>query len=622
MKVRQKVLLLAAILVWLAFGAVPVVRGDNVFLDDFAEDSEKGRFVIEAEHYSSRSFSADAGWWEVDGSDHKFIEGPADGEDAPTAQKLRAGGSDDTLLTTPDLDRIYHGQIDIRSSERVSSTSKVVRRRRIDADQSSVKVPGVNREARGNYMVIMGLLSYSIAPTDSSYDGAFIDYRVAIEKPGTYRLYLRWLGLDQGSDSLYVFLLKPDGTVPKGAGPDYFIFHQFKGGWFWDSRGIGGTPYSSTAGSLDTAVWRIKEPGVYTIRVAQRENRTALDTLVLQTSDLPSPADSELAESRFVDKPVENKEIFAVRAKLQMALDERRAALRTIDAALKRETQLYKALEDLLASGKYGDLSRWNVTEAKQRVSRMIETEKQSREVLRQAIEELKGALQALGWRPPPPPQMVGYWKFDEGQGTTANDSAGRNNGTVHGAEWTSGRFNNALSFDGVDDYVEVPDDSSLRFMQSSSFTISAWVMPALETEGGQIVCKMRGGGRRGVFGYQTAWTSISSEFYFGVESSWKGTVGTATGRNSAPAGNWYHVVGVYDDKDVRIYLNGELRDRRIFDLSTGSTTPDKNLVIGARSYDSTIKSFFGGKIDEVRIYDGALSDAEIWALYGNSSQR
>lgn len=622
MKARQTILLLGAILVWLAIGAAAVVRGDNVFLDDFAEDSDKGRFVIEAEHFSSRNSSADAGWWEVDGSDHKFIEGPADGEDAPTAQKLRAGGSDDTLLTTPDLDRIYHGQIDIRSSERVSSTSKVVRRRRIDADQSSVKVPGVNREARGNYMVIMGLLSYSIAPTDSSYDGAFIDYRVAIEKPGTYQLYARWLGLDQGSDSLYVFVLKPDGTVPKGAGPNYFIFHQYHGGWYWASRGVEGTPYSSTAGSPDSAVWRIKEPGVYTIRVAQRENKTALDTLVFQTEGLPSPADSELAESRFVDKPVENKEILAVRAKLQTALEERRAALRTIDAALKRETQLYKALEDLLASGKYGDLSRWNVTEAKQRVSRMIETEKQSREVLRQAIEELLGALQALGWRPPPPPQMVAYWKFDEGQGTTANDSAGENNGTVHGAEWTSGEFNNALSFDGVDDYVEVGDDPSLRFMQSSSFTISAWVMPVLETENSFIVCKMRGGGRRSVFGYLATWNSKISGFSFGGESSWKGYVLTQTGRNSAPVGSWYHLVGVYDDKDVRIYLNGELRSRRTFDLETGSTTPDKNLVIGAMSYDSKIKSFFGGKIDEVRIYDGALSDAEIWALHGYGSVR
>ncbi|MDH4240213.1 MAG: hypothetical protein OEW48_11680 [Phycisphaerae bacterium] len=631
MKARQTVLLLAAILVWLAFGAVPVVRGDNVFLDDFAEDNNSSRFVIEAEHYSSRSSSADAGWWEVDGRDHKFIEGPVNGQEAPTAKRPA-----------------------------------------IDSKDTSIEAADKKQKARGNYMVIMGILSYSIAPTDSSYGGAFIDYKVAVEKPGTYRLYARWLGQDLNTDSLFAFILKPDGTIPKGAGPDYFIFHQFKGGWYWDNRGVGGTPYSSTAGSPDTAVWRIKEPGVYTIRVAQRENRTALDTLVFQTIDLPSPADSELAESRLVDKPIENKEVIAVRARLQEALEERRAAMQTIDAAIKRETLLYQSLEDLLASGKYGDLSRWNVSEAKQKVSRMIASEEQSREVLRQAIEELLGALRALGWRPPPPPQMVAYWKFDDGQGTTANDSAGRNNGTVHGAEWTAGRFNNALSFDGVDDYVEVPDDPSLRFMRSSSFTISAWVMPVLETENGYIICKMRSGGRRSdseirslgtsseskprvhtitpldqigdfevwrsgtssettsrtpqrgvsVFGYLATWNSKISGFSFGVESSWKGYVLVQTGRNSAPFGSWYHVVGVYDDKDVRIYLNGELRGRRTFDLETGSTTPDKNLVIGAKSYDSTINAFFGGKIDEVRIYDGALSDAEIWALYGNGSQR
>ena len=615
MKARKKVLMLEAILVCCIFGAVNLGRGDNVFLDDFSEDSNSARFVIEAEHYSSRSSSVDAGWWEVDGGSHKFIDGPADGEDAPTAQKLRAGSD----TTTPDLD---HGRIDIRSGERMSTTSKMVRRREIDTDQTSVKASGIKKEARGNYMVIMGLLSCSIAPTDSSYDGAFIDYRVAVEKPGTYRLYVRWLGLDQNSDSLFACLLKGDGTVLKGVGPDYFVFHQFKGGWYWDSRGIGGTPYSGTAGSPDVAVWRIKEPGVYTIRVAHRELRTALDTLVFQTEDLPSPANSELAESRFVDKEVENKEVLAVRAKLQAALEERRAALQTIDSALARETQLYEALEGLLASGEYGDLSRWDVTEAKQRVSRMIASEEQSREVLRQAIEELQGALQALGWRPPPPPQMVAYWNFDEGQGAIANDSAGENNGTVHGAEWTSGKFNNALNFDGVDDYVEVPDDPSLRFMQSSSFTISAWVMPVLEIGNHYIVCKMRDGGRRSVFGYLATWNSVISGFSFGGESSWKGYALTETGRNSAPVGSWYHVVGVYDDKDVRIYLNGELRGRRTFDLETGSTTPDKNLVIGAKSYDSTVNAFFGGKIDEVCIYDGALSDAEIWTLYENGSVR
>ena len=137
MKARQTVLLLGAILVWLAFGAVPVVRGDIVFLDDFSEDSNTARFVIEAEHYSSRSSLVNAGWWEVDGSDHEFIEGPNDRHEASAAVKAGKGAG-----------------------------------------------------ASGNYMVVQGIFSYWISPSDSAYDGAFMDYRVAIETPGTYRLYV------------------------------------------------------------------------------------------------------------------------------------------------------------------------------------------------------------------------------------------------------------------------------------------------------------------------------------------------------------------------------------------------------------------------------------------------
>lgn len=591
MKRRQTVLLLEAMVVWLVLAAAPIVEGDIVFLDDFAEDSNTGRFVMEAEHYSSRSTVANAGWWEVDGSNHTFLEGPSEGQKTPTAERW----------------------------------------------EKRWETGSVGLESRGNYMMALGSISGAVAPIDSSYAGPFLDYRIAIEAPGTYRLYARWAAWDINSDSLYAYIVKSDGTVLRGAGPDYFMFHQSHGRWHWDNRGVENTPYATLAGMPHRAIWTIKEPGVYIIRVAERENRTALDTLVFQTDDLPAPGgsgptmvtitstgvgsevsevpsrdDAELAESQFIDKAVENKAVLAVRAQLQAALEERRSALKTIDAALARETLLYEALEELLASGNYGGLSRWDIIEAKGKVSQMIETEEQSREALVKGIEELEGALQALGWSPPPPPELVAYWKFDEYSGTTANDSASKNNGTIHGAEWTTGLFGSALSFDGKDDYVEVPDDSTLRFMQSSSFTISFWAMPVSQ---GHIVCKMRGARQRNVFGYQTAWSPKNSTFGFAVESSWKGAVSATTGLNSAPAGSWYHVAAMYADKDIKIYLNGELRDNKTFDLSTGSTTPDKNLVIGARSYDSTITRFFGGKIDDVRIYDGALSDAEIWAL-------
>jgi hypothetical protein len=365
-----------------------------------------------------------------------------------------------------------------------------------------------------------------------------------------------------------------------------------------------------------------------------------VDTLVFQTDDLTAPGssgskevvnitnnvepeivevteppawdESTLVESRYVDKPVESKAVLAVRGQLLAALEERRSALKTIEGALAREKQLYAALEEMLSSGAYKNITRWDVITAKQKVSAMIESEEQSKAALEQGIAELEGALQALGWSPPAPPELVAHWKFDEREGSTTSDAVGENDGTIHGAEWTAGLFGNALSFDGKDDYVDVPDDDSLRFMQSSSFTISFWAMPVSE---GYIVCKMRRGGRH-VFGYQTAWSPRTMAFWFAPESSWKAATSVATGRDSAPAGTWHHVAGVYADRDIKIYLNGELRDNKTFELETGSTTPDKNLVIGARSYDSTIKSFFGGKIDDVRIYDGALSDAEIWTLY------
>src|SRR5450759_5412343 len=70
---------------------------------------------------------------------------------------------------------------------------------------------------------------------------------------------------------------------------------------------------------------------------------------------------------------------------------------------------------------------------------------------------------------------LVGYWKFDEGTGTNATDSSGMgNNGTLtNGPTWTTGKVGGALSFDGTDDYVNVPDNPSLDM--SGNLTIEFW---------------------------------------------------------------------------------------------------------------------------------------------------
>jgi len=206
----------------------------------------------------------------------------------------------------------------------------------------------------------------------------------------------------------------------------------------------------------------------------------------------------------------------------------------------------------------------------------------------------------------------VAHWTFDEAGGAIAYDSVGDNDGLIHGAQWTAGKLDDALSFDGVDDYVEVADAPSLRFSQNDSFSIAFWTKPS--SERGWMLSKARTAGRRGVFGFYMA--GGPPEFQFFVEKSYAGWVVI-----SAPCGtpgSWQHVVAVYANKDMKIYLDAELEGSGHFSYDTGDTEPDKHFVIGARSYDDTIQ-FYNGEIDDVRIYDRALSALEIEQLYGQT---
>ena len=217
-------------------------------------------------------------------------------------------------------------------------------------------------------------------------------------------------------------------------------------------------------------------------------------------------------------------------------------------------------------------------------------------------------------WAEVIPPDLVSWWRFDEGEGTIAYDSADRNHGIIHGATWTTGEINDALSFDGLDDYVEFSDDLSLRFNQYDSFSISFWVRPL---SGGWILSKMRTGEQRGVFGYSATWEASTSRLRFSASKSWAGT--TFVYSHSIAEGTWYHMTGVYDNKDMMMYINGELHDTRRFEYDTGDTEPDKHFVVGARSYDYTIEGYFGGEVDDLHVYDRALSGQEIRGLYGQA---
>ena len=154
-----------------------------------------------------------------------------------------------------------------------------------------------------------------------------------------------------------------------------------------------------------------------------------------------------------------------------------------------------------------------------------------------------------------------------------------------------------------------------MRFSQSDSFTISFWAKPV--SSYGCVISKMQGTDTGGIFGYMVYWDPSKDTFLFMAERSGTGTTTLYTFDNSAPADSWYFVTAVYDNKNMKIYLNGLLHNTGTFGYDTGSTTPDQDLSIGVQRVGaSTIRHYFDGSVDDVRIYNSALTAGAVNQLY------
>ena len=231
-----------------------------------------------------------------------------------------------------------------------------------------------------------------------------------------------------------------------------------------------------------------------------------------------------------------------------------------------------------------------------------------------QEIEELYGQDIPVG--------LVAHWTFDEGEGDTAYDSAGTNYGTlVNGPQWTSGQINGALEFDGVDDYVALPDNEPV-WLPQNNFAFSLWVyffndVPILEN-----LLDMDGAGSG----------SSSNRLGYGIFRQEEGkchfSMVSGDGYSDILLSNtvllkekWYHLVALRNGTTQSIYINGRLdsskncsSDPIDFD---GNYNDDKvNIGRASRSGDIT-GSYINGLIDDVRIYDRALSAGEIEELWG-----
>lgn len=196
---------------------------------------------------------------------------------------------------------------------------------------------------------------------------------------------------------------------------------------------------------------------------------------------------------------------------------------------------------------------------------------------------------------------LVGWWGFNG----NANDESGNgNNGIVFGASLTADRFGNnnkAYSFNGSSSYIL----SNTQSINSNSFSISVWLNTShtKSEEIGLVVSRKSGNHAYGVFLFDT-----SLYFQMVTECGKQFLYNTKNQKNND--GNWHHFVSVYDGKEMTAYIDGK---------AFATISYEKQICIIAPfefGRDNPYGRYFDGKLDDIGIWNRALSQTEVKTLF------
>jgi hypothetical protein len=193
----------------------------------------------------------------------------------------------------------------------------------------------------------------------------------------------------------------------------------------------------------------------------------------------------------------------------------------------------------------------------------------------------------------------VGIWLFDEGKGGVAADTSGNgNDGAITGAKWAEGKFGGALEFEPPH-VVTVKASDSLNF--KNQMTIATWVYmnkgvsdTAIRRNGSYLL-EVQSGGER-----------VPGGYVFGIWSG-GGFTGGVWGKTVIDPEKWYHIVGLYDGNEMKLYVDGTLEATV---KQGGDVDQAGDLLFGTFGGEKFI-----GRLDEVIFFDRGITEAEVAEL-------
>ncbi|MDO9463911.1 MAG: LamG domain-containing protein [bacterium] len=208
---------------------------------------------------------------------------------------------------------------------------------------------------------------------------------------------------------------------------------------------------------------------------------------------------------------------------------------------------------------------------------------------------------------------LVAYWKFDEGKGGIVKDATNNgNDGAIYGATWAV----NALKFKGANDYVDVPDNASLSAL--TALSIALWMKSESNAIYQGFVGKYGGGDREWYIDGRPAKDQCTFYLYDESEGGYIGRLAHSAGLFN---GKWHHLVGTWDGgttgASMKLYKDGVQING--VDASKGTFVAVRDLdasVIIGRMSASYPQWDFDGTIDEVRIYNKALTATEVRRIF------